>query len=66
MGVEIATILKQLYPTNFDPAKLLLLTGNAETVRQLQEAAPPDQIVGSWSSDLSSFDAVRRKYFLYK
>lgn len=66
MGVEIATILKQLYPTNFDPAKLLLLTGNAETVRQLQESTPPDQIVGGWSSDLSSFDAVRRKYFLYK
>jgi uncharacterized protein YbbC (DUF1343 family) len=66
MGVEIATILKQLYPTNFDPAKLLLLIGNAETVRQLQESVPPDQIVGSWSSDLSSFDAIRRKYFLYK
>lgn len=66
MGIEIATILKQLYPTNFDPAKLLLLTGNAETVRQLQDAAPPDQIVASWSSDLSTFDALRRKYFLYK
>jgi uncharacterized protein YbbC (DUF1343 family) len=66
MGIEIATILKQLYPASFDPAKLLLLTGNAETVRQLQDATPPDQIVASWSSDLSSFDAIRRKYFLYK
>jgi uncharacterized protein YbbC (DUF1343 family) len=66
MGLEIATILKQLYPTNFDAAKLLVLAGNAETVRQIQEAAPPDQIVASWSNDLSSFDAIRRKYFLYK
>jgi len=66
MGLEIASILRQLYPANFDPAKLLLLTGNAETIRQLQDSAPPDQIVASWSSDLSSFDAIRRKYFLYK
>ena len=66
MGLEIATILKQLYPTNFDAAKLLVLAGNTETVRRIQEAAPPDQIVASWSNDLSSFDAIRRKYFLYK
>jgi uncharacterized protein YbbC (DUF1343 family) len=66
MGMEIATILKKLYPTNFDPAKLLLLTGNDETIRQLQDAATSDQIVASWSGRLSAFDALRRKYFLYK
>jgi uncharacterized protein YbbC (DUF1343 family) len=66
VGLEIATILKQLYPSNFDPNKLLLLTGNAETVRQLQDVTPPDQIVASWSAQLAAFDATRRKYFLYK
>ena len=66
LGMEIATVLKKLYPTNFDPAKLLLLTGNAETVGQLQEGMAADQIEASWSSDLSAFDATRRKYFLYK
>jgi uncharacterized protein YbbC (DUF1343 family) len=66
MGLEIAATLKKLYPANFDPAKLLLLTGNAETIRQLQDGVPPEQIVASWSSDLSSFDALRRKYCLYK
>ena len=66
MGLEIAATLKKLYPANFDPAKLLLLTGNAETIRKLQDGVPPEQIVASWSSDLSSFDALRRKYFLYK
>jgi uncharacterized protein YbbC (DUF1343 family) len=66
MGIEIAAILKQLYSSNFDPAKLLLLTGNAETIRQLQDGTPPDQIVSSWSAQLSAFDATRRKYFLYK
>src|ERR1700730_11082641 len=65
-GIEIATVLEKLYPTNFDPAKLLLLTGNADTIRQLQEGIPPDQIVASWSTRLSAFDTLRRKYFLYK
>jgi hypothetical protein len=40
--------------------------GNVETIRQLQEAAAPEQIVSSWSSALATFDATRRKYFLYK
>ena len=66
MGIEIATILKKLYPDNFDPAKLMFLIGNAETIRQLQEAVPPEQIVASWSTDLNTFDTLRRKYFLYK
>jgi uncharacterized protein YbbC (DUF1343 family) len=66
MGMEIAVVLKQMYPSNFDVAKLLLLTGNAEMMRQLQDGTPVDQIVGSWSNDLAAFDASRRKYFLYK
>jgi uncharacterized protein YbbC (DUF1343 family) len=66
MGVEIAAILKKLYPTRFDPEKLVFLVANAETIRQLQEGALPEQIVASWESQLHDFDALRRKYFLYK
>ena len=65
MGMEIATVLKKLYPANFDPAKLMELVGSADTIRQLQEGTPPDQLVASWSNDLSAFEAVRHKYFLY-
>ena len=66
LGLEIAAILRKLYPDQFDPAKLLLLTGNAETIRQLQEGVAPERIEASWSNDLSAYDAVRRRYFLYK
>jgi uncharacterized protein YbbC (DUF1343 family) len=66
MGIEIATILKKLYPDHFDVAKLLLLTGNAETIRQLQDGAAPGQIEASWSTDVANFNQLRRKYFLYK
>ena len=66
VGLEIAAILKRLYPDKFDPEKLLILVGNAETIRQLQAGVPPDQIVASWSAGLANFEALRHKYFLYK
>jgi uncharacterized protein YbbC (DUF1343 family) len=66
VGLEIAAILKKFYPEKFDPEKLLLLAGNSETIRQLQANVSPDQIIASWSADLVNFDALRRKYFLYK
>jgi len=66
VGLEIAAILKKFYPDRFDPEKLLLLVGNAQTIRQLQAGVPADQIVASWSPELANFEAARRKYFLYK
>lgn len=66
MGMEIATILKKLYPAKFDPAKLIELVGNEKTIQQLQQDVPPEQIVADWTADLTAFDALRRKYFLYK
>jgi uncharacterized protein YbbC (DUF1343 family) len=66
MGLEVAAILLKLYPAQFDVTKILLLTGNDETIRQLQTAVAPSQIAASWSADLAAFDKVRRKYFLYK
>jgi uncharacterized protein YbbC (DUF1343 family) len=66
MSLEIAELLRKLYPGNFDPAKLIFLMGNAETIRQLQENMPPEKIVEGWSAALSAYDQIRRKYFLYK
>ena len=66
VGLEIAVTLQKLYPKQFDPAKLLLLVGNAETVQQLQAEVAPEKIVAGWAPSLSAFDQVRRKYFLYK
>ena len=66
MGIEIASVLKELYPEKFDAAKTLLLLGNAETVKQLEAKAPAEQIVAGWKADLAAFEAMRRKYLLYK
>jgi uncharacterized protein YbbC (DUF1343 family) len=65
-GLEIAAILQKMYPAKFNAGKLITLIGNAETIRQIQAGIAPEQIVGSWSADLASFDQTRRKYFLYK
>jgi uncharacterized protein YbbC (DUF1343 family) len=66
MGLEIAVLLRKLYPTNFDFAKLITLVGNSDTIQQLQNGVQPEQIVASWSSTLGTYDQARRKYFLYK
>jgi uncharacterized protein YbbC (DUF1343 family) len=66
MGLEIAAILHKLYPQQFKIDKLLELTGNSETVQQMQSGVAPEKIVASWTSSLAGFDQVRRKYFLYK
>jgi uncharacterized protein YbbC (DUF1343 family) len=66
MGMEIATILKKLYPEKFDPEKLLVLVGNAETIRELQAGTPPEKIEESWNAGLATFEQLRKKYFLYK
>jgi len=66
MGMEIATILKKLYPEKFDPEKLLVLVGNADTTRELQAGTPPEKIEESWNVDLTAFEQLRKKYFLYK
>ncbi len=65
-GLEIAAALQKLYPKQFDPEKLLSLTGNSDTIQQLQSGTPPEKIVASWSTALTAFDQIRRKYFLYK
>ena len=66
MGMEIAVLLAKKYPGKFETAKMLHLTGNAETIHLLQQGAPAEEIVASWTKGLDAFDQVRRKYFLYK
>jgi uncharacterized protein YbbC (DUF1343 family) len=66
MGIEIATVLRKFYPEKFDPEKLLILVGNAGTIRDLQAGVSPEKIVESWSGDLNTFEQARKQYFLYK
>jgi len=66
MGIEIARVLRELYPEKFDVAKTVVLLGNAETVKQLEAKVVPEQIVAGWKENVPAFEAMRRKYLLYK
>lgn len=66
IGLEIAALLHKKYPEHFEVAKLLFLVGNDETIQQLEAGTAPEQIVANWSKSLAEFDAVRRRYFIYK
>ncbi len=66
MGIEIAAVLKKLYPAQFDSSKLLLLLGSSDTLQLMGDGAPAQEIERSWAPDLSAFESVRRKYLLYK
>ena len=66
MGMEIASILRQLYPDKFEVQKMLFLVANDQTIRQLQEGVPATEIINGWDADLKAFDVMRRKYLLYK
>jgi uncharacterized protein YbbC (DUF1343 family) len=66
VGFEIAAALRKKYPDHFDLTKILLLLGNDSTIQQLQAGTPPAEIIANWAKDLAAYDAVRRRYFLYK
>jgi uncharacterized protein YbbC (DUF1343 family) len=66
IGLEIAELLQKKYPDHFDVAKTITLLGNEATVQQLEDDVSPEQIVASWSKDLTDFDKMRRGYLIYK
>jgi len=66
MGIEIAAALAKLYPANFDVTKMIVLVGNAETIRRLKAGDAPAAIVGGWNVDLENFRKMRVKYLLYR
>jgi uncharacterized protein YbbC (DUF1343 family) len=65
MGIEIASALEKLYPSMFEAAKMILLVGNAATIKQLVEGGDPVAIEAGWNSELQAFSKVREKYLLY-
>jgi uncharacterized protein YbbC (DUF1343 family) len=66
IGIEIAVLLHTRYPKDFAVDKLISLVGSDETIRQLEAGAASEQIVLAWSQDVLAFDAIRRKYLLYR
>ena len=64
-GLEIAAALKQLYPANFDPQKMMFLLGSETTIEQLDRGDAPAAIIAGAKEGLAPFMAMRAKYLLY-
>jgi uncharacterized protein YbbC (DUF1343 family) len=65
MGMEIASVLRKLYPNKFEPAKMIFLIGNTSTVQHLSNGDDPAKIAAGWSKGIEHFRAMRAKYLLY-
>jgi uncharacterized protein YbbC (DUF1343 family) len=65
LGIEIASALRTLYPTDWDRSQLPVLVANADTVARIERGDSPESIVSSWAASLSDFSSRRAKWLLY-
>jgi uncharacterized protein YbbC (DUF1343 family) len=64
-AVQIALVLKRLWPEQFDHHRLLHLLGSAPAVEAIGELKPAEEIVAGWQDELAGFAEERRPYLLY-
>src|SRR6185503_15670242 len=65
MGIEIAVMLRQLYPEQWKVDSYLRLLANAATLEQVKRGDSPGEIVRSWTASLDEFSNRRARILLY-
>jgi len=65
MGLEIASAIHHLYPTEFHAEKMMELLGSQTSVDRLVRGDDPKEIESGWTGDLDRFRTMREKYLLY-
>src|SRR6185295_18220005 len=58
-GIEIASALRTLYPSDWKIDSYLRLLVNANTLERLKRGDAPREVVNSWNSDLEAFRRAR-------
>jgi uncharacterized protein YbbC (DUF1343 family) len=66
MGVEIASALLKLYPTDYKIDKMINLLGNQKAFESLKAGVDPRRIEEDWRQGLEDFQKIRAKYLIYK
>jgi uncharacterized protein YbbC (DUF1343 family)/CubicO group peptidase (beta-lactamase class C family) len=64
-GIEIASALRTLYPTDWKIDSYLRLLVNANTLERLKRGDAPREIVTSWNQQLEQFRRARSEVLLY-
>jgi uncharacterized protein YbbC (DUF1343 family)/CubicO group peptidase (beta-lactamase class C family) len=65
LGVELASALYKLYPSQFEIEKTLPLLGSREVIGAIKAGKDPRGIELAWQQALNSFRQTRQKYLLY-
>lgn len=66
MGLEVLTILRRMYPEQFDWRRAERLVASAQTMEAIGRGEDPRVIAEGWKAGLSAFDAKRAGYLLYR
>jgi uncharacterized protein YbbC (DUF1343 family) len=66
LGMEIASALGKLYPGKIEAAKMIVLIGNASTIKLLEAGEDPVAILATWDKDIEEFQKIREQYLLYQ
>jgi uncharacterized protein YbbC (DUF1343 family) len=66
LGIELASALHKLYPTDWKMEKIQQLLVNQAVYDALVAGQDPRRIAQDWQDELQKFGKVREKYLIYK
>ena len=65
VGLEIASALTRLYPTQYQPELAARLFGSRDTITRIKTGEDPAVIAASWAAAEARWRLMRAKYLLY-
>ncbi len=65
LGIELASVLHQLYPEQFHLRKILGMVGSRSLVQAITEGQDPKTLAFQWQPKLKEFSTLRHRYLLY-
>jgi uncharacterized protein YbbC (DUF1343 family) len=65
LGIEIAVALRDLYPVDWQRAKLISLLANRDTFERVERGETADAIARSWEKGLEEFRRRRARFLRY-
>ena len=65
LGIELATALRELYPSDWKVDGFVKLLANSDAFQRLKRGDSADSIIRSWSNSLEQFRSARASVLLY-
>jgi uncharacterized protein YbbC (DUF1343 family) len=65
LGIELASALRKLYPSDYKMDRIAELLVNQAAYDGLVAGKDPRRIAQDWQEELEKFEAVRKKYLIY-